>query len=195
MSSSIQTTQNGLNIFPELRTKETKIREFYSSSNYIIITTIINLIYSLIWTILLIVYTEKDTLPSNCNKLKKCNRGVYSLLILSIIISVISSLIHLFYNNFSVVCKILTIKTIYHYIVGLSLVISVTVVYYQTDNIELCSTMKKIDYGYIISEWIIMGVCIAGYCGIFLFVICCKAKHQEWDGSGEVSDEEMKKVC
>ena len=192
--SSIQTTQNGLNIFPELKTKETQIREFYSSSFYIIITTIITISYSLLWTILIIVYTEKDSLPSNCNKLIRCNRVIYSFLILSIIITLITSIIQLVNSNFNLIAKLLLIKTLYHYIVGLSIVIAITVIYYKTDDVELCDKMRKVDYAYIITEWIIVGSCSLCYCGILWFVICCKAKPPQLNRDGEVSDEEMKKI-
>ena len=194
MSSSIQTTQNGLNIFPELKTKETKIREFYSSPFYIIITTIITIAYSLIWTILIIVYTEKDSLPSNCTNLIRCNRVIYSFLLLSIIITAVTSIIQIVYPNFTFIARLLLLKTLYHYIVGLSIVIAITVIYYRTDEVETCDKMRKVDFAYIITEWIIVGSCSLCYCGILWFVICCKAKPPKMSRDGEVSDEEMRKI-
>jgi hypothetical protein len=58
----------------------------------------------------------------------------------------------------------------------------------------LCPTVKKVDLAYIILEWIIFSTCIILHYAIVIFFLCCKAKRKEWDGTGDVDPEEMKKV-
>ena len=89
---------------------------------------------------------------------------------------------------------LLLFRTLFNYIVGLFFVIAISAVYFGIDDIDKCPPVRKVDFAYIICEWIIFTVCIVFHYAIVFFFVCCKAKRKFWNGEGEVDPEEMKKV-
>ena len=173
--------------------KDEYVIENYQSPKIIIISVIISIIYNLLFAILLIVYNEK-TMPNNCNKLKWCNRFVYIVLFISTLITLFCGIIQIMhYKNSEKIQDILKKRTIYNFSVGTILLIILTTIYSITKDIKQCGSIRKIDLALIIFEWIILFMTCSCFWGITVYVLCCKGKISSWDGSGDVSEEDMKK--
>ena len=173
--------------------KDEYVIENYQSPKIILISVIISVIYNLLFAILLIVYNEKS-MPSNCNKLKWCNRFVYIVLFISTLITLICGIIQIMhYKNSEKIQDILKKRTIYNCSVGTIILIILTSIYSITKDIRKCGIIRKVDLALIILEWIILFMTCSCFWGITVYVLCCKGKISSWDGSGEVSEEDMKK--
>lgn len=165
----------------------------YQSPKIILISMIISISYNIIFGILLLIYNEKS-LPSNCKKLKWCNRVVYVLLFISTIVTIIFGIIQIKdYQNSELIQKILKIRTIYNCSVTLLILLLLTIIYSTTKNKKTCGNIRKVDLAFIILEWIIFFMTLSCFFSIYLYVICCTSKKSNWDGEGEVSEEDMKK--
>lgn len=163
-----------------------------------LLSSIISLIYTLIFLIALIILNEKeypDNSPKECNNLRKWNRILICGLCLSVILIIFCTLFQLKNRNKEAnVTLILLIRTLINYVFGLFLLIAITTVYFSNDNIKDCPNVRYVDLLYIILEWIIFSVCIIFHYAIVIFFCCCKAKRKMWNGEGEIDEEEMKKV-
>ena len=169
-----------------------------------LLSTIISSIYTLTFFILLIYYNEKNynineetdkNKEKDCNKLRHWNRVLYIGLGISFVFFILCTILQI--NNQGkekYVSILLLIRTVFNYIIGLFFLISITCVYFGIDDIGYCPNVKHVDLAYIIIEWIIFSVCIIIHYAIVIFFVCCKAKRKEWDGTGDVDPEEMKKV-
>ena len=193
-TSSNQTTQHGLNVEVDLQTKETKIRQTLQGNKFIIISTLIGTIYSLLWALLILYYTKYDTHPSNCKTFLKFTHALYICLFVSIAFNIIVLIIQLTTRkNFNVSVILLKIKTVVYYVVGITIVVCITCVYATTNKVSSCGTITKIIIGYIAVEWFIMFVCLGTVVGFIIYICCCKIKEIEIKGD-DISDEEIKKV-
>ena len=193
-TSSNQTTQHGLNIEVDLRTKEAKIHQTLQENQFIIISALIGSIYSLLWALLILYYTEYDTHPYNCKNLLKWTRAIYICLFISIFFNIIVFVIQIATKkNILLSIKLLAIKSLFYYIVGTSMVIGISVGYAQTNKVLSCGTIAKIVLGYIAVEWFIIVVCLGSVIGFSIYICCCKVKEIEIKGD-DISDEEIKKV-
>ena len=173
--------------------KDEYVIENYQSPKIILISVIISVIYNLLFAILLIVYNEKS-MPSNCNKLKWCNRFIYIILFISSFITLICGIIQIMhYKNSEKIQDILKKRTIYNCSVGTIILIILTSIYSITKDIRKCGIIRKVDLALIILEWIILFMTCSCFWGITVYVLCCKGKISSWDGNGDVSEEDMKK--
>ena len=183
------------------KNKDLIIQKFGGTSRTLL-STIVSSIYTLTFFILLLYYNEKKYdankgfgVGEECNKLKKWNRVLYVELSISFIFFIICTILQIQnQGREKYVSILLLIRTIFNYIIGLFFLISITCVYFSIDNMDNCPTVKKVDLAYIIIEWIIFSSCIILHYAIVIFFVCCKAKRKEWDGTGDVDPEEMKKV-
>ena len=166
-----------------------------------LLSTIISSVYTLIFIILLIYYNEKhydegeDFSKGDCSRLKKWNRVIYIGLIISFCCFIICTILQIKNKDKEkFIAFLLLFRTLFNYIVGLFFVIAISAVYFGIDDIDKCPPVRKVDFAYIICEWIIFTVCIVFHYAIVFFFVCCKAKRKFWNGEGEVDPEEMKKV-
>lgn len=196
MSTSNQTTQNSFNVLPTTKTKEAKVKKIFKSISYNLVTTIISSAYSLVWGIIITIFSENKSHTPNCKTLLHWNRALYICLYTSTLFTFICGVIQICLGekNDALNSKLLFIRSCFHYVVGYVLVIGITVVYFDTKDVDLCDKMRKADLGYIICEWVIMGGCTIGFLTIVIYLCCCKAKHKEWNGVGDVDEEEIRKV-
>ena len=183
------------------KNKDYVIKKF-GGTGRTLLSTIISSIYTLTFFILLIYYNEKNYGENDgfykgeeCIRLKRWNRVLYIGLGISFIFFLISTILQIKnQGREKYVSILLLIRTLFNYVIGLFFLISITCVYFSIDDIEMCPTVKKVDLAYIILEWIIFSTCIILHYTIVIFFLCCKAKRKEWDGTGDVDPEEMKKV-
>ena len=193
-TSSNQTTQHGLNIEVDLQTKETKIRQTLQGNQFIIISTLIGSIYSLLWALLILYYTQFDTHPYNCKTFLTWTRVLYICLFVSILFNIIVFIIQITTRkNIKISIILLTIKSLFYYALGTIIVICISIVYAKTNKVSSCGTIAKIVLGYIAVEWFIIVACLGSVIGFIIYICCCKVKEIEIKGD-DISDEEIKKV-
>jgi hypothetical protein len=193
-TSSNQTTQHGMNVEVDLQTKETKIRQTLQGNKFIIISTLIGTIYSLLWALLILYYTKYDTHPNNCKTFLKWTHALYICLFVSIAFNIIVLIIQITTRtNFNVSVKLLFTKNVFYYIAGIAIVICISYAYATTNKVSSCGTIAKIILGYIAIEWFITFVCLGSVVGFIIYICCCKVKEIEIKGD-DISDEEIKKV-
>jgi hypothetical protein len=166
-----------------------------------VLSTVISSLYTLVFLILFIYYTEKhydegkDFNFGDCNRLKRWNRVIYIGLAVSFVFFIVCTILQIINKEKEkYIAILLLIRTVFNYIVGLFFLISITVVYFGIDEIDKCPPVRRVDLAYIICEWIIFSVCIIFHYIIVFFFLCCKAKRTFWNGEGDVDPEEMKKV-
>lgn len=212
MSSSKEEKENNINNTNHSMTmKDIDVTQAYSevelNKNYVIekfggiprtiLSTVISSIYSLTFIILLLIFNPKtgdEVNKKDCKPLKRWNRALYIVLIISLIFAIICTIIQIKNRHIEKnVTLILLIRTLFNYIVGLTMLICMTVVYF-THNGSECTPVGRVDLVYIILEWIIFTVCIVFHYSIVIYFCCCKAKRKYWDGEGEIDPEEIKKV-
>lgn len=184
-------------MYSEIEQNKNFVIEKFGGVPRTILSTVISSIYTLIFIVLLIIYTEKKDRKNSdaCEKLEKWNRSLYIALIISFIFAILCTIIQLSYKDIEKnVTLILLIRTMFNYIVGLTFLISMTVVYFGTEGINECKPVKYVDLIYIILEWIIFSVCIVFHYSIVVYFICCKAKRTFWNGDGPIDPNELKKV-
>ena len=166
-----------------------------------VLSTVISSLYTLVFLILFIYYNEKhydegkDFKFGDCNRLKRWNRVIYIGLAVSFVFFIVCTILQIINKEKEkYIAILLLIRTVFNYIVGLFFLISITVVYFGIDEIDKCPPVRRVDFAYIICEWIIFSVCIIFHYIIVFFFLCCKAKRTFWNGEGDVDPEEMKKV-
>lgn len=164
--------------------------------SFTIITTMLTSIYTLAWGIIFTMYIEVDEDSKDCSaKIVFWGRFTYVCLYLLAIMAFICCFLQIKKkNNLKIVQKILFIRTIINYVLAFFLVISMTVVYVKYCNINMCRKIGKIIFGFIVSEWFIVGSCIICFIIFVIVGFCCRAKREFWDGEGEVSFKELDKV-
>jgi len=182
------------NFYKELEDKDLYVLKTFQTVKILLITLLISVIYSLLFSVLLLYYNE-NSFPPNCKNLKRMNRATYIILFISIVFSIICTIIHIKYRlDYEYSKKILQIRSIYNYVITLVFLISLTVVYIRTNNKKECGNVWKVDLAYIICEWIILFLCYSGFWTIVIIIFCCKSKHIQLRENDEIPIEEMKKL-
>ena len=206
----MNSTNDNDNTLPNNKVEINEFKDYYEiekNKDYVIskfggtprtlLSTIISSIYTLTFFILFIYYNEKNKndFIEDCKNLRKWNRIIYVGLGISFIFFILCTILQIQnQGREKYVSILLLIRTIFNYIVGLFFVIAISAVYFGIDDIDKCPPVRKVDFAYIICEWIIFTVCIVFHYAIVIFFVCCKAKRKPWNGEGEIDPEEIKKV-
>jgi hypothetical protein len=200
LNSNIPLKNNNINLnnnnnnFINFDDKDLNVLKKFQTIKILLISLLISLIYSLIFSILFIYYNEKNY-PPNCKNLKRINRFIYIILLISVFFSIISTIYHIKNRlNYENSKKILQIRSVFNYVVTLAILISLTVVYCKTKNKKDCETIWKIDLAFMICEWIILFLCYSGFWTIVIVIFCCKSKVVNLKENDEIPIEEMKKL-
>jgi len=182
------------NFYQNIEDKDLYVLKTFQTVKILLISLFISMIYSLLFSILLLYYNE-NSFPPNCKNLKRMNRATYIILFISIVFSIICTIIHIKYRlDYEYSKKILQIRSIYNYVITLVFLISLTIVYIKTKNKKECGNVWKVDLAYIICEWIILILCYSGFWAIVIIIFCCKSKHIQLRENDEIPIEEMKKL-
>ena len=193
-TSNLKSNDSKNNFYQNLEDKDLYVLKTFQTVKILLISLIISIFYSLLFSFLLLFYNE-NSFPSNCKNLKRMNRATYIILFISTLFSIICTIIHIKYRlDYEYSKKILQIRSIYNYVITLSFLISLTIVYNRTRNVKECGKVWKVDLAYIICEWIILILCYSGFWIIVVIIFCCKSKHIELKENDEIPIEEMKKL-
>lgn len=182
----------------KLNTRDDNLQQLWLSKRYTIITNAFGVMYSLVWAIVYIIYSEQS-LPSHCNSLLNWSRAVYIILLISCVLNIASTIYQLIYyklhHNASIPRLVLGVKTLYSYVIAIVMIIGVTVAYFKTKRIESCGKLRYVNLGYIISEWILTSACIVCFFSICIYALFCSSSKKKYRNDVQLSEVEMRKLC
>ena len=129
-TSNLKSNDSKNNFYQNLEDKDLYVLKTFQTVKILLISLIISIFYSLLFSFLLLFYNE-NSFPSNCKNLKRMNRATYIILFISTLFSIICTIIHIKYRlDYEYSKKILQIRSIYNYVITLSFLISLTIIFF-----------------------------------------------------------------
>jgi hypothetical protein len=154
-----------------IETSERKVRSIFMGTCFTILVLLLSVSYGMVWGVLFLVWTSKETYPPQCDELVSWDKALYIVQFISSGLHLVSSIFQLIatsYDRESNIPKyIMGCRSCLVYIAGICILIGINASYFSNPKIDDCRDLKGLNLAYIITEWTILGTCIT-----FVCVVC-----------------------
>lgn len=169
--------------------KDSKTKIIFMGSMFSLIILLLSVSYTVSWTVLFILFL-KDEYTSECDSIKKWNKALVVISIISITLHIISYTLQFIVTtkreesskSMTIVKYINTFRSCINYITGIVLLIGINVEYANLENSSTtCGRLSVLNMVYIITEWTLIGFFICFVVLLCIFAIISKKMKDQLD--------------
>lgn len=168
--------------------KDSKTKTLFMGSMFSLIVLLLSVSYTVTWTILFIIFL-KDEYTSECDSIKKWNKALVVISIISITLHIISYTLQFIVTtkgeesskSMTIVKYINTFRSCINYITGIVLLIGINVEYANLETSSTCGRLSVLNMIYIITEWTLIGFFICFVVLLCIFAIISKKMKDQLD--------------